>query len=158
MADIVAAGGWSGFRDLEYEVARKCCALDEWTLLDCGGGIVVDVAAGEGGDEVYSERKAAALRAAGLVVYVERPVEYLEGRIARKAKKEAERTGDSKKGARSRARVRARTHTHTHTHTAKRTRARAHEHTHTLVRTRTHTRIRAHARAHTRTRAHAHSR
>eukprot|EP00793_Prasinoderma_coloniale_P007092 PRCOL_00006944-RA len=38
--------------DGKYEVARKCCALDEWTLLDCGGGIVVDVAAGEGGDEL----------------------------------------------------------------------------------------------------------
>ena len=85
VADIVADRGWDGFRDLEHAVLVKSLAL-EFTLVDCGGGVVVDV---EGDDlhEVPSERKIQALRDAALVVYLRRPVEYLEKRVAKKAAK-----------------------------------------------------------------------
>jgi len=39
------------------------------------------------GEEVYSDRKVQALKQNGLVVYVRRPVEYLEHRIRRKEEK-----------------------------------------------------------------------
>ena len=48
-------------------------------------GIVVDLDAD--GEEVYSDRKVQALKRNGLVVYVRRPVAYLEERIRRKEKK-----------------------------------------------------------------------
>ena len=37
--EIVAAGGWKAFRDLESEVARDAAAGDG-LIIDCGGGII----------------------------------------------------------------------------------------------------------------------
>lgn len=77
---IVEERGWPGFRDLEYEVTKKAAAFDEFALVDAGGGVLVDLDAD--GNEIYSERKAGALKSSGLVVYIKRDVEYLAGRIA----------------------------------------------------------------------------
>ncbi len=76
---IVSAQGWAGFRELEYEVVRKVSAFPAGALVDCGGGIVVDL--DDEGREVYSLRKVEALRAHGFIVYLQRDVEYLIDRI-----------------------------------------------------------------------------
>ena len=79
---MVEADGWGAFRDVEHVVAQKCGAFDAWALIDAGGGVVVDLDAS--GGEVFSTRKLDALRGAhgALIVYVERDVEYLSGRVA----------------------------------------------------------------------------
>jgi len=76
---IVEDRGWPGFRDLEHEVVCKAASLPEWALIDAGGGVLVDLDLD--GNEVYSERKASALRRSGLLVYIKRDVEYLIGRV-----------------------------------------------------------------------------
>lgn len=78
--EIVDERGWSGFRQLEYEVIEKVTQIDQGLLLDCGGGIVVDV--DDDGEEIYSERKVERLRSNGYVIYLSRDHEYLAGRIA----------------------------------------------------------------------------
>ncbi len=61
-------------------MVEKVTAFERGALLDCGGGVVVDL--DERGDEKYSERKVARIRRHGLVVYLQRETEYLIGRIA----------------------------------------------------------------------------
>jgi shikimate kinase len=78
--EIVAQRGWAGFRDLEFEVVRKVAAFERGALIDCGGGVVVDLDGA--GNEVFSERKVEALRRHGTVIYLQRDVEYLLQRIA----------------------------------------------------------------------------
>jgi shikimate kinase len=77
---IVAQEGWQGFRDREYEVVRKLSAFEAGAVIDCGGGVVVDL--DEHGEEIYSKRKVDALRRHGLVVYLSRDPEYLRERIS----------------------------------------------------------------------------
>ena len=77
--EIVERDGWRGFRDREFDVVSRVAAFDGGALLDCGGGVVVDLDAD--GDEIFSERKVGALRRNALVVYLERDVDYLIGRI-----------------------------------------------------------------------------
>jgi len=79
--DVVAERGWGYFRDLEYEVCVKAGrAFDGWTLIDAGGGVVTDL--DENGEEIYSERKVAALKQnGGLIVFLDREVDYLCARI-----------------------------------------------------------------------------
>lgn len=76
--DLVAKKGWRGFRELEYQTARKAGAF-RGALIDAGGGVVVDL--DRRGHEVYSRRKVAALRRHGLVIYLRRDVDYLLSRI-----------------------------------------------------------------------------
>ena len=83
VADIVAASGWSRFRDLEYLALTKAAALPEWALIDAGGGAIVDV--GPDGCEFFSERKAETMRRNAVVCYVKRDVRYLQTRLAKKA-------------------------------------------------------------------------
>jgi shikimate kinase len=78
--EIVAREGWAGFREREFQVVQKVGAFEGSVLADCGGGVVVDLDAA--GDECFSERKVAALRRHGLVVYLQRDTEYLLRRIA----------------------------------------------------------------------------
>jgi shikimate kinase len=79
--EIVERDGWRGFREREGEVVDKVAAFEREALLDCGGGVVVDL---DGrGEEIYGERKIAALRRHGLVVYLRRDPEYLLERIGR---------------------------------------------------------------------------
>jgi shikimate kinase len=77
--EIVEKEGWAAFRDLEYEVVRRVSAFRGGALIDCGGGVVVDLDA-EGG-EIFSRRKVEALRRTSLVVYLSRDFEYLESRV-----------------------------------------------------------------------------
>jgi shikimate kinase len=77
--EIVDDRGWEYFRDLEFGVVQKVARFEDSALLDCGGGVVVDL--DESGHEVYSERKVEALRRNALVVYLRRDSEYLERRI-----------------------------------------------------------------------------
>ncbi len=77
--EIVAREGWSGFRDRELAVVEKVAAFEQGALVDCGGGVVVELDAG--GREVLSKRKIGALRRHGLIVYLQRDPEYLLERI-----------------------------------------------------------------------------
>lgn len=77
--EIVDERGWRGFRELEWDVVRKVSAFQGGALLDCGGGVVVDLDAGE--REVFSERKVEALRTHGVVFYLARETSYLVERI-----------------------------------------------------------------------------
>lgn len=70
--------GWSYFRELEYEVLKKAVKLDP-AIMDCGGGIVVDLDAK--GEEVFSERKAALLHRT-TVVLLSPPKEWVLNAIA----------------------------------------------------------------------------
>jgi shikimate kinase len=76
---IVEKEGWAAFRELEYEVVRKATAFEGGALVDCGGGVVVDVEAE--GREIYSQRKVDALKRTSLVVYLTRDFEYLRSRV-----------------------------------------------------------------------------
>lgn len=77
--EIVEKEGWAGFRELEYQVVCRAAAFDSGALIDCGGGVVVDV--DRGGVETYSERKVEALQRSSLIVYLSRDFEYLRSRI-----------------------------------------------------------------------------
>ena len=78
--EIVDAHGWPHFRDLEFEVLDKLTKMKRGVLLDCGGGIMVDL--DEQGDEIFSERKVERLRADGIVVYLKRDHQFLADKIA----------------------------------------------------------------------------
>lgn len=78
---IVERDGWEGFRELEHRVVEKLSAFEKGVLLDCGGGVVIDL--DDRGREVFSERKVKAIRRHGLVVYLSRDTEYLIERIGR---------------------------------------------------------------------------
>ena len=78
--EIVEAEGWAGFREREYSVVHKLSAFDRGALIDCGGGVVVDI--DDSGEEIYSERKVELLRENGLVVYLRRDSRYLYERIS----------------------------------------------------------------------------
>ncbi len=78
--EIVEAEGWPRFRDLEYDVLEKLVKMRTGVLLDCGGGIMVDL--DERGDEVFSERKVELLRADSIVVYLRRDHQFLADKIA----------------------------------------------------------------------------
>jgi len=78
--EIVEGEGWPGFRALELEVVEKLACFRNSALLDCGGGVVVEL--DEAGEEVFSQPKAAALREHGLVVYLYRESDYLFERIS----------------------------------------------------------------------------
>ena len=77
--EIVEEQGWAAFRDHEYAVVEKVSAFESGALIDCGGGVVVDLDAD--GNEISSERKVKALKRHGLVVYLKRDIEYLVSRI-----------------------------------------------------------------------------
>jgi shikimate kinase len=79
IAEIVAShnGDWRWFRDHEYGVLKKMTAMNG-VILDCGGGVVVDL--DENGEEIFSKRKVKLLKKSGTVI-------WLKGDIARLAEK-----------------------------------------------------------------------
>lgn len=81
IAEIVRREGWQGFRDLEYVVTKRASAFEGGALIDCGGGVVVDLDAS--GHEIFSQRKVDALRRHGLLVYLKRDTEYLLSRVGK---------------------------------------------------------------------------
>jgi shikimate kinase len=76
--EIVAREGWAGFRARELAVVERVAAIEGGALIDCGGGVVVEL--DRDGRERYSARKVDALRRHGRVVYLHRSVDYLEDR------------------------------------------------------------------------------
>ena len=76
--EIVAREGWAGFRARELAVVDKVSAIEGGALIDCGGGVVVEL--DRDGHERYSARKVDALRRHGRVVYLHRALDYLERR------------------------------------------------------------------------------
>lgn len=78
--EIVEKEGWGGFREIEFHALQRAAAFENGALLDCGGGIVVDLDAD--GREQASARKVELLRERCLVVYLRRDTPYLESRIA----------------------------------------------------------------------------
>lgn len=78
--ELVRDQGWRQFRELEYRVVKQVSAFPSGALVDCGGGVVVDL--DQDGNEVFSERKVEALKRNGLVVYVQRDIDYLLDKIA----------------------------------------------------------------------------
>lgn len=75
---VAQPDGWRRFRDIEYEVLTKACAVPG-VILDCGGGIVVDL--DESGREVYSDRKVDLLRSSATVVWLRGEVEALAAKV-----------------------------------------------------------------------------
>jgi len=78
--DLVEMEGWSEFREREYAVVEKLSNFRSGALLDCGGGVVVDLDAG--GNEVFSKRKVEALRLHGRVAYLRRDPQKLMEKIS----------------------------------------------------------------------------
>ena len=76
--EIVAREGWPGFRARELAVVEKVAAIEGGALIDCGGGVVVEL--DRDGNERYSARKVDALRRHGRVVYLHRSLDYLADR------------------------------------------------------------------------------
>lgn len=76
---FVAEQGWPQFRDLEWRILNRLAQMDE-VIVDCGGGILVDL--DEDGDEVYSERKVAALQQGGPVVWLRGDIDRLAAKTA----------------------------------------------------------------------------
>ena len=80
VTQIVNQGGWRAWRDLEYDVLERALQGPPPALVDCGGGIVVDLDAED--REVLSERKVALLRNHCRVVYLRCDPDLLWSRIA----------------------------------------------------------------------------
>lgn len=76
---IIGTRGWAHFRELEFDVVSKVSSIPGGALIDCGGGVVVDV--DDAGREYYSERKVNALKTHGRIAYLRRDLEYLAARI-----------------------------------------------------------------------------
>lgn len=77
--EIVEREGWEGFRNVEFRVLKRALAFERGALLDCGGGVVVDLDGA--GHERLSERKVELLRKHCLVFYLRRDAAYLEAQI-----------------------------------------------------------------------------
>jgi shikimate kinase len=77
--EIVTREGWAGFRARELAVVEKVSAIEGGALIDAGGGVIVEL--DRGGAERYSARKVDALKRHGRIVYLHRPIDYLEQRI-----------------------------------------------------------------------------
>lgn len=87
IAELVAREGWPGFRAREREVVRKVSAIEGGALVDCGGGVVVEL--DDAGRERFSRANVADLRRHGLLVYLHRPIDYLSERVESDANRPA---------------------------------------------------------------------
>jgi len=76
IADFIAtkADSWHAFRDLEYRVIKKISKMDG-VIVDCGGGVIVDLDAD--GNEIYSNRKVKALKKSGTIVWLKGDIKRL---------------------------------------------------------------------------------
>lgn len=81
ITDIVADEGWPSFREREFVLLNKICRMPG-VVLDCGGGIIVDVQPDGKGrfEEVFSERKAALLKDHCTTIYIRRDPRWLLSR------------------------------------------------------------------------------
>lgn len=78
--EYVADHGWHSFRQRELAVIERVGAMDR-VIVDCGGGVVVDVDP-DTGTEVYGEAKVAALQARGPIVWLRGDIERLAAKTA----------------------------------------------------------------------------
>lgn len=93
IASIVAEKGWKGFREMEYEILKKTVQM-EGVIIDCGGGILVEAAEDQSGKETLSQRKIDLLKNHCLVIYLQRPVEYLLDKVKKKDPNRPDLVGD----------------------------------------------------------------
>ena len=84
--ELVAAEGWPAFRQRERAVLAKILRMDD-IIVDAGGGLVV--ALDDDGTERFNEANAAALRAAGPVIWLRGDVPRLVAKVAAKADRQA---------------------------------------------------------------------
>lgn len=86
IAQIIAENGgdWRAFRDMEYDVVRKIAAMDG-IIVDCGGGIVVDL--DDNGNEVFSTRKVEALKKSGTIVWLKGDIKRLVEKVKNKTER-----------------------------------------------------------------------
>ena len=77
---IVSEVGWTGFRDLEYEILSRLCPMRS-SIIDCGGGILVEAPTEAEPAETFSARKARLLKEHCVVVYLNRPMSWLLSRV-----------------------------------------------------------------------------
>ena len=77
--EIVEQEGWAGFRDVEFQVLQRALAFERGALLDCGGGVVVDL--DTAGHEQLSQRKVDLLQQHCVVIYLRRETAFLEAQI-----------------------------------------------------------------------------
>lgn len=78
--DYVADHGWHSFRQRELAVIERVGAMDH-VIVDCGGGIVVDVDP-DSGSEIFGEEKVAALQARGPIVWLRGDIDRLAAKTA----------------------------------------------------------------------------
>ena len=79
VVQIVEEEGWRAWRDAEYRVLGRIPEAPGAAVVDCGGGIVVDL--DDNDREIFSERKAETLRGSCHVVYLHCASELLWQRI-----------------------------------------------------------------------------
>lgn len=86
IADMIAQsnGDWQAFRDQEFEVVKKIALMDG-VIVDCGGGIIVDL--DKKGTEIYSKRKVDALKKSGTVVWLKGDIKRLVEKVKNKAER-----------------------------------------------------------------------
>ncbi len=77
--EIVAERGWSEFREIEKTVVNRVTQFTEWQLIDCGGGVAVEL--DTQGQEIFSAAKVEALRKDSFVIYLQREFTLLEEKI-----------------------------------------------------------------------------
>ncbi len=77
---------WRKFREQEYQILKKACRLKD-VILDCGGGIVVDL--DRAGREKFSARKVRLLRKHAMVVWLRADPDRIAKKIARDPRRPA---------------------------------------------------------------------
>ncbi len=73
-----ANNDWGVFRDMEYEAVKKIALLDN-LIVDCGGGVIVDL--DEDGNEIFSQRKVGLLRQNGTIVWLQGDITRLTAKV-----------------------------------------------------------------------------
>ncbi|MBF0136848.1 MAG: shikimate kinase [Magnetococcales bacterium] len=71
-------GNWRAFRQMERQVVEKVARMDN-VIIDCGGGVVVDI--GAQGEEIYAREKIDFLRERGLVVWLQGDIRRLVEKV-----------------------------------------------------------------------------
>lgn len=71
-------GGWTGFRDREFDVLKKLMPMES-VMVDCGGGILVEAPDSSQGleEETFSSRKYELLASNCHIIYLKQSNDYL---------------------------------------------------------------------------------
>jgi len=78
---IVTNGGWAKFREIELYVLEKLSKCNH-SVIDCGGGVLVEAPVEPSLEETFSERKYQKLHACAKIMYLRRPLEDLVDLVA----------------------------------------------------------------------------